>query len=57
MRKQRAMEILNSKGSVKVYYNGLPVWLEDMSGDDVEVSFIGMDQRSSVPVSALIESD
>jgi H-type small acid-soluble spore protein len=50
-------EILNSKGAINVTYNGMPVWLESMHGEDAEVTFIGMNQKSSVPISALAETE
>jgi H-type small acid-soluble spore protein len=57
MNNQRASEILRGKGNVRVSYNGMPVWLETMDGDNMEVSFIGMNQSSIVPISGLVEAD
>lgn len=57
MDRQRASEILRSKGVIHVCYNGMPVWLESLRGDNADVCFIGMHQRTSVPVSGLVEAD
>jgi H-type small acid-soluble spore protein len=57
MNRQRASEIMNSKGVINVCYNGMPVWLEGIHGDDAEISFIGLDNKSSVPLSGLVETE
>lgn len=54
---KRAEKIMQSYGVINVSYNGMPVWIEGIRGDVAEVSFIGMDRRVDVPISALAEAD
>jgi H-type small acid-soluble spore protein len=57
MENRRAEEIMQSYGVIDVNYNGMPVWLEAISGDLAEVTFIGLDKRMEIPVEELNESD
>lgn len=57
MNSQKASEIMRSKGVINVNYDGKPVWLESLNEENVEVTFIGMNQRSIVPISALVVAD
>lgn len=57
MDSKRVEEIMQSNGVINVSYNGMPVWIEDTRGDVAEVSFIDMDRRMGVPISALTEAD
>ena len=56
MDSKRAVEIMQSNGSINVTYNGMPVWIESIRGDMAEVTFIGMDRRVDVSISALSET-
>ena len=54
---KRLEEIMKSHGVINVSYNGMPVWIEGIRGDEAEVTFIDMDRRIEVPISALTEAD
>jgi small acid-soluble spore protein H (minor) len=54
---ERAKSIIKSKDVVQVLYQGSPVWIEGVSGNDIaEVTILtGGKQRIEVPVSRLVE--
>ena len=42
---QRAREIMESTGVIDVHYQGRQVWLEELEGDQVMVSFLEIPNR------------
>lgn len=58
MDSKRIEEIISSTDVIRVSYNGIPVWIESINGDEVEVSLIGigMDRKIHLPSSALAET-
>lgn len=57
MDSKRIEEIIGSSDIIDVSYNGMPVWIENIHGDEVEVSLIGMHRRAHLAASALAETD
>lgn len=57
MDNKRVNEIRESHGVINVSYNGMPVWIKGVRGDEAEVSLIGIGRRINVPVSALTEAE
>lgn len=58
MNKQRAKEILESKGIIEVKYGNDPVWLEGVGTDQdskIQIRDINTNQRFSVDISELKE--
>lgn len=53
----RAEEIINSKGVIKVTYNNSPIWIENVRRDDstAQVKLLENNQSISVPVEYLSE--
>jgi len=53
---QRAREIMDSTGVIEVHYQGRQVWLEEMEGDQVTVSFLEIPNRKlQVKLGDLVE--
>ena len=55
MNSERAKSIIQSHGVIDVRYEGAPVWLEQVRGDNAEISYLGTKNRVEVPVSKLVE--
>lgn len=53
---ERAHDIVNSLGVIEVLYQGEPIWIEDINGDQARIDFLNRRQRVEVPVRDLIES-
>ena len=52
----RAKSIIQSSDSINVMYNGNPVWLESVDGENTaEVTYLQNRKREKVPVDRLIE--
>ena len=52
---EKAQQIFESLGVVEVLYNGAPVWIENLDGEDAEVRYLETGDQILVPVSELIE--
>lgn len=54
---QRAREIMQSAQTIKVLYQGAPVWLESLndSGNAAEVTLLDRKERVNVPLNQLVE--
>ncbi|MGI6467974.1 MAG: H-type small acid-soluble spore protein [Syntrophomonadaceae bacterium] len=52
---QRAHDIVNSLGVIEVFYQGEPVWIEDIVGDKARVEFLNRRHKAEVPVRELVE--
>lgn len=59
MDKNRAKQILNSKDRIDVFYQGTPVWIEDVNDKDVaQITLLsGAKQRMDVSVNWLSEKE
>lgn len=55
MDSNRAKQIIESKGVINVLYNGSPVWIESIDGNNADVTNIETKARAQVPVNMLIE--
>ncbi|HCF71283.1 MAG TPA: H-type small acid-soluble spore protein [Syntrophomonas sp.] len=53
---ERAHDIVNSLGVIEVLYQGEPIWIEDINGDQARIDFLDRRQKAEVPVRDLIES-
>lgn len=53
----RAIQIMESHGVIEVLYNGAPVWLEGINGENADVSYIDTKKRAEVPVGQLFEGN
>ncbi|MDP4091760.1 MAG: H-type small acid-soluble spore protein [Bacillota bacterium] len=56
MNRERAKEIMESQGIIQVLYGSSPVWIEDLNGDNAQVSYIGSNNRIQVPLNKLNET-
>lgn len=54
---KRAEMVMRSQGLINVSYNGMPVQIENIQGDEAEIKFIGVEGKVKIPVSALAEAD
>jgi H-type small acid-soluble spore protein len=52
---EKAQQIFESLGVVDVLYNGSPVWIEDLDGEEAKVRYLESGQTIEVPVTELIE--
>lgn len=52
---EQAQQIVESLGVVEVLYNGAPVWIENVDGEDAEVRFLETGDIIQVPVNKLVE--
>jgi H-type small acid-soluble spore protein len=52
---KRAHDIVNSLGVVEVLYQGEPIWIEQLHGDQARVEFLDRRQRAQVPIAELFE--
>ena len=55
MKGEKAKDILESVKTVEVHYNGLPVWIESLAGENAEVRYLETGERIRVPVAELVE--
>jgi small acid-soluble spore protein H (minor) len=55
MNTHRAEEIVDSLGVIEVLYQGSPIWIEQISGDSVQIRDLNTQQRLEVPVNELVE--
>lgn len=56
MDSNRAKQIMESKGVIKVLYQGSPVWIENVLDDNtVQVSDLLTNVKQDVPVNMLVE--
>ncbi|MGR6835194.1 H-type small acid-soluble spore protein [Syntrophomonas erecta] len=51
----RAQEIMNAREKIAVFYEGHPVWIENIEGDSAQVRLIDRGQSLKVPVNMLAE--
>lgn len=56
MNGKRAEEIMQSYGVINVSYNGTPIWIDGIKGDQARVTLIGQNKSLEVPLSALTET-
>ncbi|HHY31115.1 MAG TPA: small, acid-soluble spore protein, H family, partial [Syntrophaceticus sp.] len=47
---EKAQKIVESLGVVEVLYNGAPVWIENLDGEDAEVRYLETGDHLLVPV-------
>jgi H-type small acid-soluble spore protein len=52
---EKAQKIVESLGVVEVLYNGAPVWIENLDGEDAEVRYLETGDHLLVPVAELVE--
>lgn len=52
---EKAQQIVESLGVVEVLYNGAPVWIENLDGEDAEVRYLETGDVIQVPVTKLVE--
>lgn len=52
---EQAQQIVESLGVVEVLYNGAPVWIENVDGEDAEVRYLETGDIIQVPVNELVE--
>lgn len=51
----RAQEIIESKGVIEVLYNSIPVWINSVTGESAEITYLDSNRKSQVPVASLNE--
>jgi small acid-soluble spore protein H (minor) len=54
---EKAQQIFESLGVVDVLYNGVPVWIEDLDGEEAKIRYLESDDVIQVPVAELVEED
>ncbi len=54
---KRAHDIFNSLGVIEVLYQGEPIWIEDIYGDQAKIELLHQRKRTEVPVQDLMESE
>lgn len=52
---QRAHDIVNSLGVIEVLYQGEPIWIENINGDQARIDFLERRHKAEVPVRDLME--
>lgn len=55
MDSEKAEKIVELLGVVEVLYNGAPVWIESLDGEDAKVRYLETGDHALVPVSYLVE--
>lgn len=55
MDKNRAMSIINSPETIKVFYQGNSVWIDKVENDSAQVRLMDSQEQIMVPVSMLVE--
>lgn len=55
MNKERINQIMNTSGIDEVYYNGRPVWIQNVENDFAQVGFIDSFEEKTVPILDLYE--
>ncbi|NLU48464.1 MAG: H-type small acid-soluble spore protein [Syntrophomonadaceae bacterium] len=53
----RAREIMESKGVIEVFYQGHPVWIEQIEQDTARIRMLDNNQQLNVPIKMLAESE
>lgn len=53
----RAREIMESKGVIEVFYQGHPVWIEQIEQDTARIRMLDNKQQLNVPINMLAESE
>lgn len=53
MKSEKAKAIMESHGVISVLYQGTPVWIETLRGDQAQITMIESDRRLEVPVGDL----
>ena len=53
----RAREIMESKGVTEVFYQGHPVWIEQIEQDTARIRMLDNNQQLNVPINMLAESE
>lgn len=56
LNRERAKQIMESRGVIQVLHNGSPVWIESIKGDNAEVTYIESKKRAEVPLNTLNET-
>ena len=58
MDSKRAKEIMASKDTIEVLYQGSPVWIENVGMDNLaEVKYLESQEKVKVPVYKLVENN
>lgn len=52
----KAIQIMESKGVIEVTHNGTPVWLENIRGNNAEVTDMVTKKKMEVPLNQLVEN-
>ncbi|MGI6436064.1 MAG: H-type small acid-soluble spore protein [Syntrophomonadaceae bacterium] len=52
---RRAHDIVNSLGVIEVLYQGEPIWIENLHGDQAMIEFLNSPTRAEVAVAELFE--
>lgn len=55
MDSRRAHEIVSSLGVIDVLYQGQPVWIENLKGNEAAVEFLDSSRKGRVPIEDLME--
>lgn len=53
----RAREIMESKGVIEVFYQGHPVWIEQIEQYTARIRMLDNNQQLNVPINMLAESE
>lgn len=54
---KRAMQIMHSPDSIQVLYEGSPVWIENVMGNNTaEITHFENNKKEAVPVYMLVEN-
>jgi H-type small acid-soluble spore protein len=54
---EKSQQIFESLGVVDVLYNGSPVWIEDLDGEEAKVRYLESDEVIQVHVAELVEGE
>lgn len=54
---KRAHDIVNSLGVIEVLYQGEPIWIEDIHGNQARIDFLERRHKAEVPVRDLAECE
>lgn len=57
MDEKRAREIVDSLGVIEVMHNGKPVWIENITGNEAQITYIEGNETVDVSLNQLVEGD
>ena len=56
MNEGKAREIMESLGVIEVLYRGSSVWIENIKGENAEVTYLKSQKKEEIPLKELEES-